>query len=265
MSGTRIGANLRRQRFRLTAQEADQIVPFLCDADIVVFYNAKPEIHTVAQCQKIFGFPSPSFTVTHVALYAGEGRLCHSNPGLGLGVGGVTCDPFSSAIADKTISILRFQDFQLPENKHIAYRISALARLAEGCPYDFRAIYELAIGSCQMLINQGKGHKITNEIAAMQTAPEEVRQKYFLDIEAFTCSDFIFNCFDEVLGWENPLNQPKLMITPNRLPAEIYLNEKFEEINELTSYFETQDITQKSENTVLDAKVFKPYLVQKLK
>lgn len=78
-----------------------------------------------------------------------------------------------------------------------------------------------------MLINKGRGAAYLSEISRKYDI-ENV--KHVLGVSAasneFLCSDFVFNCYDEVLREENPLSDPNVMRSPNRLPAEFYENSR---------------------------------------
>lgn len=220
-------SDTRRERVRLTSERSPYILGSLRNADIVLFHNSSPYKSPVVHCQKAFGFRGDAAHISHVALYVGQGLICHSNPRLLHGYGGVTMEELSRAADGQDVTVVRFEELNGEEGLQKLDGICALAKFAQGCPYNYKGVFDLAVGAAQMLINKGRGAAYLSEISRKYDI-ENV--KHVLGVSAasneFLCSDFVFNCYDEVLREENPLSDPNVMRSPNRLPAEFYENSR---------------------------------------
>lgn len=131
-------SDTRRERVRLTSERSPYILGSLRNADIVLFHNSSPYKSPVVHCQKAFGFRGDAAHISHVALYVGQGLICHSNPRLLHGYGGVTMEELSRAADGQDVTVVRFEELNGEEGLQKLDGICALAKFAQGCPYNYK-------------------------------------------------------------------------------------------------------------------------------
>lgn len=220
---------VRQFRLSLDLRSIDDLpdlAKWIQPADLILFWSDK-ESDPICFFQKIHGFPPQSYKIKHVAMCADNRFLIHSMPADPDNLSdGVRLETIDDAVRNRNISIVRSTRVQ--KNKKLAQDLVNAAHKHLGKPYDRASIIALARMCIRKLISFGKAGEPLSEPKG-QIGWKEMGDGV-TSREAFICSDFVFEVFDEVMGEKNPFNHPNCRYCPAPVPAQFFLSLEVEDV-----------------------------------